>query len=198
VTALDDGLRRLAGDFAALHVRWALIGGLAVSARAEPRTTRDIDVAVAVGDDPAAEQVVLGLRQLGYADSGQALEHDVTGRLATMRMVAPAGPEADVVVDLMFASSGVEAEVVDAASPVELLPGLTVFVASTGHLLALKTLAGRLQDAADFVALFRTASAADLDQARHALALMTERRTHRAKDLAAEFERLCAVAERER
>jgi len=33
----------------------ALVGGLAVSARTEPRFTRDLDVAVAVPDDAGAE-----------------------------------------------------------------------------------------------------------------------------------------------
>lgn len=31
---------------------WAVIGGLAVSVRAEPRFTRDVDLAVAVESDP--------------------------------------------------------------------------------------------------------------------------------------------------
>jgi hypothetical protein len=34
--------------------RWALIGGLAVSTRIEPRFTRDIDLAVSVPDDASA------------------------------------------------------------------------------------------------------------------------------------------------
>jgi hypothetical protein len=41
-------LRLVAESFGDLRVPWALIGGLAVSVRAEPRFTRDIDLAVAV------------------------------------------------------------------------------------------------------------------------------------------------------
>ncbi len=48
---LAEAFVRLQGDLKAIGASWALVGGLAVSARAEPRTTRDIDVAVAVGDD---------------------------------------------------------------------------------------------------------------------------------------------------
>ena len=39
-------------------VDFALLGGLAVSARTDPRFTRDIDLAIAVGTDRGAEQVV--------------------------------------------------------------------------------------------------------------------------------------------
>jgi hypothetical protein len=45
---LDGTLRRLASDLERLGVPWALIGGLAVGTRAEPRTTRDVDVVVSV------------------------------------------------------------------------------------------------------------------------------------------------------
>ncbi len=38
-----------------LGLRWALIGGLAVAVRAEPRFTRDVDLAVAVADDRELE-----------------------------------------------------------------------------------------------------------------------------------------------
>jgi hypothetical protein len=41
-----------------LQVGCALVGGLAVSARAEPRFTRDVDLAVVAGADRAAEAVV--------------------------------------------------------------------------------------------------------------------------------------------
>lgn len=36
----------------------ALVGGLAVSVRTEPRFTRDVDLAVAVGSDEEAERIV--------------------------------------------------------------------------------------------------------------------------------------------
>jgi len=194
VTTLDDVLRRLAGDLEAMQVRWALVGGLAVSARAEPRTTRDVDVVVAVAGDPEAEAVVLGLRQRGYRDAGQMLEHAVTGRLATMRMT---GPVADAVVDLIFASTGIEPEIATAATAVEVLPGVTLRVASVPHLLAMKVLAGRLQDDADAASLLGQATAADLDAAREALRLITARGTHRQKPLLERLERIVERAARE-
>lgn len=46
-----------------------------------------------------------------------------------------------MVVDVLFASSGIEPELVRAAEPIEVLPSLTVPVARTGHLIAVKLLA---------------------------------------------------------
>ncbi len=197
MTAPDLALPRLVEDLERLGLPWALVGGLAVSARAEPRTTRDVDIAIAVADDAGAERAVLALRQQGYRDAGEMLEHAATGRLATMRMVAPYPPEEATVVDLMFASTGIEPEIVGGASAIEVLPGVTVNVASLPHLLAMKVLAGRLQDTVDFVSLLRRASATDLVAARAALSLMTERGTNRQKDLDADFDRLCAAARQE-
>jgi hypothetical protein len=74
VTELERALVRIADDLRQLDVRFALIGGLAVSIRAEPRTTRDVDVAIAVDSDVEAEAVVHGLLALGYRVGGQLLE----------------------------------------------------------------------------------------------------------------------------
>lgn len=46
--------------------RAAVLGGLAVSVWAEPRFTRDVDLAVAVRDDADAERLVGQLTQRGY------------------------------------------------------------------------------------------------------------------------------------
>jgi len=49
----------------------ALVGGLAVSARAEPRLTRDVEVAVAVAGDAEAEPLMQALvAELFFASSG--------------------------------------------------------------------------------------------------------------------------------
>ena len=41
-------------------------GGLAISVRGEVRTTRDVDLAVVVGDDLELEKLVADLAQAGY------------------------------------------------------------------------------------------------------------------------------------
>jgi len=40
------------------NIQWALVGGLAVSARCEPRTTRDVEIVVAVENDEQAELLI--------------------------------------------------------------------------------------------------------------------------------------------
>lgn len=167
-----------------------------MSARAEPRFTRDVDVAVATPDDEAAEHVVRTLMSEGYGFVA-SVEHDTAGRLATIRLSTERdAPEQTVIVDILFASSGIESEVVAAAEPLEILPGLTMPVALTGHLIAVKLLARdderRPQDFADLLALRAVAGPADLKLAREAVALITQRGFDRGRDLLAAFDDLFA------
>ncbi len=179
-------LQRIAADLDGLGKRWALVGGLAVAVRAEPRFTRDADLAVSVADDPEAERLVADLRGRGYRVLA-AVEQEATRRLATTRLSPPGEPEHGVVVDLLFASSGIEPEVAAAAEVVEALPGLRLPVATPGHLIALKVLSrdDRLRpfDRADLVALLGRADAATLAEARTALATIQARGFHRGRAL---------------
>jgi hypothetical protein len=83
VKRLAVALIRLRTTLQKLEARWAVIGGLAVSARAEPRTTRDLDVSVAVGNDEEAEQLVREMWGQGYQMLTPPLEHLETARMAT-------------------------------------------------------------------------------------------------------------------
>lgn len=190
---LARALIRLHGDLEAIGVPWCLIGGLAVSARAEPRTTRDVDAVVAVSDDAAAEGVVRAMINRGYRID-TVLEHETAARLATVRLRMSASFP-DVLADLLFASSGIEAEVARAAELYEVLPDLVVPLARTGHLLALKTLAlrpdrphERAQDFTDVRELLRVATDEELALARQAVKLIAERGYAREKDLPAALE----------
>jgi len=58
LTDLHGVLARITADLAAHGVEWALVCGLAVSARAEPRTNRDLDRGVEIKDDREAERIV--------------------------------------------------------------------------------------------------------------------------------------------
>lgn len=187
MTRLQQALSRLAADLNELGLAWAVVGGLAVSARAEPRTTRDVDVAVVTDSDLQAEQVVSTLTARGYLIEA-VLEHKTTGRMATVRFRAPGESLRGVLVDLFFASSGVEPEIVGAADLLELWPGMSVPVATTGHLLALKVLASRPKDLEDIEWLLENADSAELRRARATLALITERGFDRDKDLLSMFE----------
>jgi len=192
MTRVEKVLGDVAAALAARERRYALIGGFAVSSRTEPRFTRDVDWAVAVQNDAEAESVVHGLVAAGYAIL-MTVEQDETHRLATVRLLPPGEPPTGVVADLLFASSGIEPELVDAADAMEILPGIVLPVAKVGHLIALKVLSAvpsRPQDVADLRALAGVASATDLDLAKQALALIEARGFARGKRLLVEFERL--------
>jgi hypothetical protein len=89
----------------------------------------------------------------------------------------------------LFASSGSEPEIVRAANETEIVPGLTLPIAATGHLIALKLLArddeARPQDLADLRALRAVATPTDCEQARDAVGLITSRGFARDRDLSA-------------
>jgi hypothetical protein len=97
-----------------------------------------------------------------------------------------------VVVDLLFASSGIENEVVAAAEQLEVLPRLTAPVATTAHLIALKALAGRSQDLTDLGYLISAAASRELDDARNAVKLIQERGFNRQQDVVADLDQLIA------
>lgn len=69
MTALETALRQICGDLQQTRHSFALVGGLVVSARTEPRFTRDADIAVAVADDTEAEAMIRSLRHRGYPRS---------------------------------------------------------------------------------------------------------------------------------
>lgn len=109
---------------------YALVGGLAVSAQSRPRFTRDADFAVSVRDDAEAERLLFALFGMGHSMQ-TSIEQTEVKRLATTRM-RPRRAKS-VIVDLLFASSGIEREVVAAAEERTVFPGITIPVASVGH-----------------------------------------------------------------
>lgn len=190
MTDLERSLRRCVADLRALGCRFALVGGLAVSARAEPRLTRDADLVVSVAGDAEAEELLARLRVDGYTVQ-MLVEQTATGRLATARLVR-AGDS--LVTDLLFASSGIEPEIVDEADELFVLPDLVVPTASIGHLVALKLLArddrNRPADADDLASLAEVAGEDDWESARRAVRLIAERGYARGRDLETALERL--------
>ena len=190
---MRDLLARTATDLSSLGARHAVVGGHAVSARTEPRFTRVLDIAVAVADDRQAETIVGALVARGYRIVA-LIEQETTGRLATVRLEHAS--TLGVIVDLLFATAGIEPELVAAASPLQVLADLVLPVASVGHLLAMKTLSvddqKRPQDRTDMAALLRVATVVDLRDAEQALGLITERGCNRGRDLSAMFGKLRA------
>jgi ActR/RegA family two-component response regulator len=188
VRRLESALRDVVRDLTELGRKFALLGGFAVSAHVEPRTTKDVDVAVLVEGDVDAESLAFALSQRGYTVDS-TVEHKRTGRLATVRTTSPSG----AVVDLLFASSGIEPEVIASASELEILDGLVVPVATVAHLIAMKVLArddlSRPQDRLDLAGLFRKATADDIATASQALELIDQRGYGRGRQLLDELQR---------
>ena len=194
MTLLQEALRRVARELESRHASFALVGGLAVSVRCEPRFTRDLDLAVAVASDMEAEQLVRDLIRAGYRVAAQ-IEQEATGRLATVRLIPPGtAGRSGVVVDLLFASSGIEPELAAAAQLLEVFPGVVVPVATVAHLIALKILARddrhRPQDRGDLRQLLDVAGEGEIERTREALERIRERGFHRGRDLRSGLESL--------
>lgn len=190
-TVLLGSLRQTARLLDARHQPWALVGGLAVSIRVEPRFTRDIDLAVAATDDAAAESLVADLVAAGFALK-LSLEQQALGRLAAVRLLPPGQPDEGIVIDLLFTSSGLEPEICRDADRLEIAPGLTVPVAQVGHLVAMKLLAmapDRPQDGVDLRGLVSHLTEDDRRRAIDAVALIEARGANRGKALGAELAR---------
>lgn len=193
MTRLFRILSDLQRELARQDVAWALIGGIAVSVRAEPRFTRDLDIAIATTGDQAAERLVFSLRSRGYTVVA-TVEHAATGRLATARLAPPGEREGGILVDLVFASSGVEDEIVAAAETMDVIPDLALPVCRTAHLVVLKALArdddARPQDQVDLKALAGEMDDRDWQEAARIAALIQARGFHRGRDLAAALREL--------
>lgn len=191
MTRLEQALVQLGRDIEQLGFSWALIGGLAVSAIAEPRTTKDVDVVVAVTGDSEAEAFVRQLQNRGYSILPNGIhERKDSHRLALVQFRSPIEAEGGIRVDLFFAWSLIEREIVAGAWRYSVEGGFEAPTAALGDLLALKLQAGRPRDHEDAKALLREASATDLEKARASLRLMRERGSDDARDLEAELLRL--------
>lgn len=178
---VERALVEIARDLAVTGVKFALVGGLAVSVRAEIRFTRDVDVAVPIADDAAAESLVFALGARGYRPVA-SVEHETVRRLATARLLSRAG----VKVDLLFASSGIEAETVGKAEEADFPNVGLIPVARAEELLAMKVLSmtdQRLQDRLDAQRLLLCNPALDLGVVREDLRLIQVRGFDRGQDL---------------
>lgn len=185
---LDELFRRIVDDLQGLETSFALVGGLAISLRATPRATADIDFAVAVESDRDAEVLTRAIHARGYVPL-QVLENQVTGHLATVRFGTRRSGDEQPRVDVLFDASGIEREVVRGATRMT-LHGRNVPVASLPHLIALKVLSQgdtRPQDRADLLGLLAVATKSDLQIACAALDRIAARGCARGKDLQAEL-----------
>ena len=167
------------------EVRFALIGGLAVSARSEPRFTRDVDLIVEAKSDTDAERLIHALLGRGYGIHAQ-LEQKTANRLATCRLVEQDQPDG-VIIDLFFANFGIEDEVLQAASVAEIATGISLPIVQAEDLIALKLLAvsnrNRPRDSEDVLNLIEAVPGDRLERTRELLKLMEDRRPVTARGL---------------
>jgi hypothetical protein len=193
---LLHALQRAGEELERRQLPWALVGGLAVSIRAEPRFTRNIDLAVAVSSDGAAEALITDLCPAGYGLHA-TLAQDALGRLATVRLTPPASSAGGIVLDLLFASSSIELDICRAAELLEIVPGLVVPVARSGHLVAMKLLSraeDRLQDALDLRHLAGVLTPDEVALARGAVERIEAIGANRGRQLRADLGRYLASA----
>jgi Nucleotidyl transferase AbiEii toxin, Type IV TA system len=184
--SIESTLRFAADELDRAEKRFALVGGLAVSVRAEVRFTRDVDLAVTVEDDREAEALVLSLGARGCRPIA-SVEHDTRKRLATVRLLSPRG---GVKLGLLFASSGLEHEIVEGASALDLGAAGVVRVAEPEELLATKVLSmseRRLQDRIDAQRLIACNPTLDMNRVRENLRTIIERGYDRDEDLEAKL-----------
>lgn len=190
-TQLFETLESVAGTLDELETPWALIGGLAISSWLEPRFTRDIDIAISVDSDEEAEDFLHSWRSRGFRID-TVIEQDATDRLATVRSHRAGDSPDQVVIDLMFASSGIEPEISRQARSTEIVDGVVIPVARPAHLFALKLLSvdpdERPQDDIDLRQLTELIVDDERDTARRAINLIDERGYNRGKDLEALFD----------
>ncbi|MCH2109417.1 MAG: nucleotidyl transferase AbiEii/AbiGii toxin family protein [Polyangiaceae bacterium] len=168
--------------------RFALVGGIATSARGEPRFTRDIDLAVAVSNDQEAETLLFQLNQRGYSVLA-TVEQDHVERLSTARLTHPSG----VICDLIFATCGVEEELINEATPIEVFDANPIYTASLEGLLAMKVLSvtpERPKDLQDIQALLVAAGGNSLERVDDLLELIQKRGYDRNQDLMAKWTEL--------
>lgn len=125
------------------RVAYALIGGLAVSLRGQPRVTMDVDIVVAVEMERALE-LISSLQSSKF----RPLFDDV-GEVVARSFILPLRHRTtNVKVDLSIGLSGFERQAV-ARAEVRQLAGIAVRVATTEDLMIMKVLAGRPQDDQD-------------------------------------------------
>lgn len=81
-------LKKLINDLTELNLKWALIGGLAYSVYADPRTTKDIDIALLVSEREELEEIISKLLTLGYKKK-ELLMHANPTKLLGIRVSIP-------------------------------------------------------------------------------------------------------------
>jgi hypothetical protein len=144
-----DEFKELLSIFNAKSVRYLVVGGYAVSLHAQPRTTQDIDILIAI-DPENADKVYAALQEFGAPLEGlqpaDFAEHGKFFRMGRAPLAVDILPEIDGLGFEQAWRNRTET-VLDEPS------GLKAFFISSEDLIANKLASGRPQDIADVAAL---------------------------------------------
>ena len=148
---LVEELHAIAAALRSAGVRYAVCGGVAVSAHGAPRSTKDIDIIIAPEDVPRALEAV---RPLGYAFPALPMTFDAgTERERNVQRVSKLQGRDHMLLDLLLANGSL-AGALDDQLEVQLPEGPLAIV-SRATLIRMKQLAGRAQDLLDLERLER-------------------------------------------
>lgn len=148
---LVDELHAIAAALRSAGIRYAVCGGVAVSAHGAPRSTKDIDVVIAPEDVPRALEAV---RPLGYVFPALPMTFDAgTERERNVQRVSKLQGRDHMLLDLLLANGSL-AGALDDQLEVQLPEGPLAIV-SRATLIRMKQLAGRAQDLLDLERLER-------------------------------------------
>lgn len=148
---LNEALQKAVAALDRLGIPYALIGGLAISARGAVRATQDVDllVAVSVQGAPSLEQSLKnsGFQATYFRGAG---DDPIAG---VLRLAIPTAG-AEVKCDILFASRAWQTHAVSNATAVD-LGSFIVRVAQPADLFLLKLYAGGPQDLIDAAELLK-------------------------------------------
>jgi predicted nucleotidyltransferase len=138
-TTLADAVQWLEAE----GISYALIGGIAVSLRGQPRTTADVDLVIAA-NVPRVLQLLGQLSRSPFRPLFDDVEEVVQRALILPLRHAKTGIKVDVAIGL----SGFERQAIERAESITVGGGV-VCVATAEDLILMKLLAGRPQDMED-------------------------------------------------
>ena len=149
---LVDELHAIAAALRSAGVRYAVCGGVAVSAHGAPRSTKDIEIIVAAEDLPLALDAV---RPLGYAFLALPMTFDAgTERERNVQRVSKLQGSDHMLLDLLLANASLAGALEDRLEVQ--LPEGPLAIVSRATLIRMKQLAGRAQDLLDLEQLERS------------------------------------------
>lgn len=155
---LDRAVRRLGAS-------WFLFGARAVGIHGAPRTTKDVDVTVLLGDR-STDELIVALKQAGFD-----LLHDDNVFIATTRVIPSRHRATRMKTDVVLGGPGLEQHFAEQALRVQ-ASGIEIPLIRLEHLIVLKCLAARPQDIEDLRRLLRRRPDVDLEEVRRLISML--------------------------